>query len=124
MDRIRDAFPGVIAYDSIRHQDGELAGRGPAGGIMPAYLTADPNRAAQSGEEAVIEYLLLCRCSYLVHNLSSIPRAVLLTVPHMPETNVDFQEPSSPGQGRYVLLQRVAAWGARVRAMRDALRGA
>ena len=89
VDRIRNAFDGVIAYDSIRHQGGEIAGRGPAGGIMPAYLTKDPDRAAKNGEEAVIEYLLLCRSNYLVHNLSSIPRMVLLTVPDMPETNID-----------------------------------
>ena len=58
---------------------------------MPADLTRDPDRAAQNGEEAVIEYLLLCRCNYLVHNLSSIPRTVLLTVPDMPATNIDEQ---------------------------------
>jgi hypothetical protein len=58
---------------------------------MPAYLTHDPELAARNGEDAVVEYLLLCRCSYLVHNLSSIPRAVLLTMPGMPETNVDYE---------------------------------
>ena len=84
VDRIRNAFSGVIAYDSIRHDGGEVAGSGPAGGIMPAYLTQDPDRAAQNGEEAVIEYMLLCRCNYLVHNYSSIPRMVLLTVPDCP----------------------------------------
>ena len=77
----------VIAYDSIRHKSGELAGRGPRGKVMPAYLTRDRDLAAKSGEEAVIEYLLLCRCNYLVHNDSSIPRAVLLTIPGMPASN-------------------------------------
>ena len=65
---------------------------------MPAYLTEDPNRAARNGEEATVEYILLRRCNYLVHNYSSIPRAVLLTVPDMLETNIDFDEPSSPRQ--------------------------
>jgi hypothetical protein len=60
---------------------------------MPAYLTKDPLLAARNGEDAVVEYLLLCRCSYLVHNLSSIPRAVLLTMPGMPDTNVDYEAP-------------------------------
>jgi len=90
VDRICEEFDGVVAYDSIRHQGGEIAGKGPAGGIMPAYLTQDPDRSAKNGEEAVIEYLLLCRCNYLVHNLASIPRMVLLTVPDMPETNTDL----------------------------------
>ena len=92
VDLIRNAFSGVIAYESIRHQRGEVAGQGPVGGLMPAYLTNDPDRAAQNGEEAVIEYLLLCRCNYLVHNHSGIPRTVLSTVPDMPDTNVDFEE--------------------------------
>jgi hypothetical protein len=73
VDLMRNTFPGVISYDSIRHQ-------------------GDPDRAAQNGEEAIIEYILLCQCNYLVHNLSSIPRAVLLTVPDMPDTNVNLAE--------------------------------
>ena len=93
VDLIRNTFRDVVAYDSIRHQGGEVAGRGPDGGIMPAYLTEDPDRAAQNGEEAVVEYVLLCRCNYMVHNYSSIPRAVLLAVPEMPDTNIDFEEP-------------------------------
>lgn len=105
VDRIRTTFSGVIAYDSIRHHGGELAGRGPAGGLMPAYLAQDPDRAAQNGEEAVIEYLLLCRCNYLVHNRSNIPRTVLLTVPDMQETNID--EPS-PLHRACALLRRIA----------------
>ena len=108
VDRIRNAFTEVIAYDSIRHQDGEVMGRGPAGGVMPAYLTQNPDRAAKNGEEAVIEYMLLCRSDYLVHNLSSIPRMVLLTVPDMPETNID--EPSLLRRAGAVLRQRLAVW--------------
>lgn len=92
--RMQEAFAGrVIAYDSIRHEDGVLAGTGPLGGSMPAFLTHDRDRAARSGEEAVIEYLLLCRCNHLVHNLSAIPRAVMLSVPDMPETNIAALSP-------------------------------
>jgi hypothetical protein len=106
VDRIREAFSGVIAYDSIRHHGGELTGSGPAGGRMPAYLTQDRERAAQNGEEAVIEYLLLCRCNYLVHNRSSIPRTVLLSVPEMEDTNIDV--PSPLWRRARTLLQKAA----------------
>jgi hypothetical protein len=77
----------VIAYDSIRHVSGAPAGRGPLGCIMPAYIAADRNRAARNGEEAIIEYLLLSRCGYLVHNGSSLARTVLLKEPTLPHTN-------------------------------------
>jgi hypothetical protein len=104
VDLLRNTFTDVVAYDSIRHQGGEVAGRGPDGGILPAYLTMDPDRAAQNGEEAVVEYVLLCRCNYLVHNYSSIPRAVLLATPETPETNVDFEEPI---RGFWGAVQRI-----------------
>ena len=94
VDRVQNAFANVVTYDSVRHLSGEAAGWGPAGGLMPAYLTLDPDRAAQNGEDAVIDYMLLCRSNYLVHNYSSIPRAVLLTVPGMPDTNVGSDESS------------------------------
>jgi hypothetical protein len=113
VDRIRKAFGGVIAYDSTRHQGGEIAGRGPAGGIMPAYLTQDPDRAAKNGEEAVIEYVLLCRSDYLVHNCSSIPLTVLLTVPDMPETNID--EPSLLRRAGTAMRERLAVWRSRAK---------
>jgi hypothetical protein len=88
VDFITNAFGSrVLTYDSIRHQGGEPAGQGPTGWIMPAYIAADRDRAARNGEEAVIEYLLLARCNYLVHNGSSLARTVLLTVPDMPHTN-------------------------------------
>ena len=35
---------------------------------MPAYITGDRDVAAQNGEDAIIEYLLLSRCGFLVHN--------------------------------------------------------
>jgi hypothetical protein len=89
VDRMRERFGNrVVACDSIRHESGELAGMGPTGRIMPAYLTGDSDRAARNGEEAVIEYLLLSRCNFLVHNGSSIPHTVLLTAPGMPASNM------------------------------------
>ncbi|MGA2329099.1 MAG: O-fucosyltransferase family protein [Bryobacteraceae bacterium] len=96
VDYIRDAFGSrVIAYDSIRHLGGELAGRGPSGWLMPAYVTQDRVVAARNGEEAVIEYLLLSRCNYFVHNGSSLARMVLLKAPRLPDTNTYAGPPAS-----------------------------
>jgi hypothetical protein len=79
--------PRVIAYQSVRHSGGEAAGQGPTGWIMPAYIARDRDVAAKNGEDAVIEYLLLSRCHYLVHNGSSLARTVLLNAPRLPHTN-------------------------------------
>ena len=54
---------------------------------MPAYICGDRDVAARNGEEAVIEYLLLSRCDYLVHNGSSLARTALLNAPWLPHTN-------------------------------------
>lgn len=77
----------VVAYDAVRHRDGEAAGQGPTGMIMPAYVAADRDRAAQNGEDAVVEWLLLSRCGHLVHNGASLATTVLLKKPGMPHTN-------------------------------------
>lgn len=77
----------VVAYDAVRHREGEPAGHGPTGMIMPAYVAADRDRAAQNGEDAVVEYLLLARCGHLVHNGASLATTVLLKEPRMPHTN-------------------------------------
>jgi hypothetical protein len=88
LDCIRTAFGSrVINYDSIRHVHGEEAGAGPMGGLMPGYLTADRDLAARSGEEAVIEYLLLSKCGVLIHNGSGLARTVLLKDPQLPHWN-------------------------------------
>ena len=93
LDRVVDAFDSrVIAYDAVRHVDGELAGNGPTGCIMPAYITTDRETAAQNGEDAVVEYLLLGRCKHLVHNGASLALTVLLAEPRMPHTNTHTQE--------------------------------
>jgi hypothetical protein len=77
----------VIAYDSIRHQGGEAVGLGPTGWIMPAYIAGDRDIAAKNGEDAVIEYLLLSQCNFLIHNGSSLARTVLLNAPRLPHVN-------------------------------------
>jgi hypothetical protein len=88
LQAMRDIYGArVVAAEAIRHRAGPLAGKGPTGAIMPAHLTEDPGIAAQSGEEVVVDYLLLSRCDALVHNGSSLPRTVLLNVPEMPVLN-------------------------------------
>ncbi len=88
LDRIAETFGGrVLAFEAIRHVNGNAVGSGPTGCIMPAYVTADPETAAQNGEDAVVEYLLLGRCSHLVHNGASLATTVLLRDPAMPHTN-------------------------------------
>jgi len=120
IDQMRERFgERVIVHDSLRHEDGELAASGPNGGIMPAYLTRDRDQAARSGEEAVIEYLLLCRCDYLVHNGSSMPRAVMLTVPGMPTSNalpkLSYLRHTGHVWRRRAVLARDVIWGKPIR---------
>ena len=88
----------VIAYESVRHYGGEAAGHGPTGWIMPAYIARDRDVAAKNGQDAVIEYLLLSRCHYLVHNGSSLARTVLLNAPRLPHTNTHSR--SVPESGK------------------------
>jgi hypothetical protein len=88
LDFLREAFGDrVVAIEGLRHESGEAAGQGPTGWLMPAYSAADRDRAARNGEEAVMEYLLLSRCTHLVHNGSSLARTVLLSAPQLPHTN-------------------------------------
>jgi Nodulation protein Z (NodZ) len=103
-----DAFGRRVAvYNTIRHRGGQPAAVGPTGWIMPAYIAADRDRAARSGEEAVIDYLLLSRCDHLIHNGSSLARTVLLRAPQLVHTNTHRppdgrhrDERSEPVRGR------------------------
>lgn len=92
LDLMREWFSQrVISYDAIRHRCGALDGKGPTGWIMPAYIADDRDQAAQNGEEAVIEHLLLSACDHLVHNGSSLARTALVRAPALPHTNVHGQ---------------------------------
>jgi len=94
LDSLYQAFPNhVIAYDSLRHQEGEAAGTGPIGWLMPAYIAENREKAARNGEEAVIEYLLLSKCKHFIHNGSSLARTVLMTVSDLPHTNTHRRKP-------------------------------
>jgi hypothetical protein len=87
----------IAAYASIRHDKGPAAGRGPSGAIMPAYVSDSPDTAAINGEEAIIEYLLLCRSMLLIHNGAGLARSVMLTEPSKPHINTHGQaQTSSP----------------------------
>jgi hypothetical protein len=88
LSQLAEAFPErVVSYGSVRHQHGVPAGHGPTGWIMPAYIAANRDVAAKNGEEAVVDYLLLSRCQYLVHNGSSLARTVLLNAPELAHSN-------------------------------------
>lgn len=78
----------VIYYSSIFNSSEEFSGKGPSGWGLPAYLTKDAQIAAQNGEEAVIDYLLLSKCQLLIHNGSSLPRTALLKNPELKHVNV------------------------------------
>jgi len=93
LDHLKETFKDrVIAYDALRHLDGDAAGLGPTGLIMPAYIAHDREAAARNGEDAVVEFLLLGRCSHVVHNGSGLALTVLLRDPAMPHT--DTRPPS------------------------------
>jgi hypothetical protein len=103
--KMREQFGDrVVTTDALRHQGGELAGKGPTGEIMPAHLTADPDLAARGGEDAVVDYLLLSRCNHLVHNGASLARTVMLKMPEL-AVSTTLPKPS--------YLTRVAYYGSR-----------
>lgn len=77
----------VVAREALRHRGGESAGWGPDGGLLPAYVAADRDAAAQNGEEAVIDYLLLAAASLLIHNGSGLARTALLASPELAHVN-------------------------------------
>lgn len=84
----RKAFgPRVLACESLRHEAGDAVGWGPTGAIMPSFVARDRQTAARNGEEAVIEYLLLTHCHWLVHNGASLARTVLLARPELGHVN-------------------------------------
>src|SRR5262249_47503830 len=89
LDYFKSAYGDlVLALDTIRHVEGKTQGKGPAGYLMPAYMTVDRDIGARNGEEAVIEFLLLTRCDALIHNGSSLARTVLLAEPRLLNYNV------------------------------------
>jgi len=86
----------VRSYSSIYHTHGPTASTGPTGWIMPAYIAGDRDVAAEQGEEAVADYLLLSRSDYLVHNGSSLARTALLRSPGLPHVNIHTRSKNGP----------------------------
>lgn len=78
----------VIHQSSVFHIEGKVTGKGPMGWGIPAYLSEDTEKAAKNGEEAIIDYLILSQCQYLVHNGSGLPRTALLKNPDLKHTNI------------------------------------
>ncbi len=109
----QDAFgEAVCHYASIRHSEGQASATGPTGWIMPAFVARDRRVAARQGEEAVVDYLLLSRCDYLVHNGSGLARTALLTSPRLQHTNTHTQGQPAPPVAAGV-IQRVRSQKAR-----------
>lgn len=79
-----------ISYPAIRKNitSSMNSGRGPTGEIMPAFLTENALKAAQSGEDALVECYLLARCDLFIHNISSLARTVLLLNPSLESVNL------------------------------------
>ncbi len=90
LEKVVSRYANAVHFcESIRHQgDGESAGRGPTGGLMPAFIAEDRDVAARNGEEAVREFLLLCRSNVLIHNGASMARTVLLARPELEHVNI------------------------------------
>lgn len=78
----------IIYYSSIFQSSEPLSGKSVLGWKMPGYLTISKEKAAKNGEEAIIDYLLLSKCDYLIHNGSSLARTVLLNRPDIGHTNL------------------------------------
>jgi hypothetical protein len=81
----------LVNCDNVRHMSGETSATGPRGGHMPAYLAHNRDIAARNGEEAVVDWLLLCKASHLVHNGSGLARTVLLAQSSLPHSNVHLE---------------------------------
>jgi hypothetical protein len=103
----------VRSYETLRHQDGNPVGRGPDGWLMPSYIASDRDRAARNGEEAVADYLTLCRCHHLIHNGSGLARTALLAMPNLPHTNTHHLT-SFIGRSRHFLSVRMPWKGRRM----------
>lgn len=77
----------VVHSSTIHHSGGEVAGAGPTGALMPAYISDKPEIAVNNGAEAIVDYLLLRKCNVMIHNGASVARTVLLSDPSMPHHN-------------------------------------
>ena len=71
----------LVYHDAVRSAEGDAAvGSGPTGQAVPGYITKGGDVARMNGEDAVVEYTLLCQSDFLVHNASSLSQAACLLV--------------------------------------------
>jgi len=78
----------LVCREIVRNTQGDtIFGKGPTGQVVPGYISVDPDIARQNGEDAVIDYALLCRSDCLVHNGSSLSTAAAITVPETIRVN-------------------------------------
>jgi hypothetical protein len=78
----RTRYPDLVTcYPCIRASESDpVFGKGPAGQVMPGYLSQNPSRATQNGEDVVVEYGLLSRSDFFLFNGSSVASAVTYSV--------------------------------------------
>lgn len=89
LQKLKEEFGHLILQTSSIFQiSAEVVGTGPTGNIIPGYLATCSQRAAENGMEAVVDYLLLSKCSYLIHNGSGLARTALLNNPELQHTNI------------------------------------
>ena len=92
---LKRRYPNLcVDYPAIRKSSSEKinSGVGPTGEIMPYFLTQDRELAAQSGEDVLVEHLLLSRCDFFIHNISSLARSVLMQNPTLEHINIRQQD--------------------------------
>ncbi len=90
LEVMQEAFKDkIICYDAIRYVSGISVGKGPTGSVIPSYIANDRSKAAQNGEEAVIEFLLLSKCDFLIFNGSGLARTTLVVSPELPYLNIN-----------------------------------
>lgn len=82
VELFEDRFGDVLVYyDAVRSLEGDdVMGAGPTGQGVPGYITKGADVALKNGEDAVVEYTLLCMCQVFVHNQSSLSAAVRASV--------------------------------------------
>jgi len=84
----------IVEYDTFRQEEQDVGKSGDTtkgNAMMPTYLCDDGAKAAQNGEDAIVEMYLLSKCDYLLHNASGFAHVALLLNSKM--KHVDSQRP-------------------------------
>ena len=80
INETHERFPHAVCFDGFRARDDEHAERkdGPAGKSLPGFVLDDSAAALHS---VIYDYLLLCKADVLIHPITSVSHAALLTNP-------------------------------------------